>query len=263
MRTGPARSTEISVSATGISVDRPHMNTPARLTGMKIFQLRTTERSFSGLDGIGFLAYLPNFPFQKYGISCSNKLTRVDKATARGTIEISWHGANFHSYSKRHAFFFFHLGATRPGWYEQALTEQHFYLQDPRELDAQRFLDVSLEGLQAVDPTDAPAQRKACFVKRKTWHPIKDNGGRMRYSSSRTAAKGAEGVARCHDYTLGLWTIGILTYNPFTPEVKKTILHSEMYKWCSENWQYNHFSFEQVMESQVLHTVWCNISGEA
>ena len=51
MRTGPARLTEIFVSATGISVDRAHMNTPARLTGMKIFQLRMTEGSFSGLGG--------------------------------------------------------------------------------------------------------------------------------------------------------------------------------------------------------------------
>ena len=67
MRTGPARSTEISISATGILVDRAHMNTPARLTGMKIFQLHMTERSFSGLGG-SILAYLLNFPFQKYTI---------------------------------------------------------------------------------------------------------------------------------------------------------------------------------------------------
>ena len=55
------------VSATGTSVDRAHMNTPARLTGMKIYQLRMTERSFSGLGG-SILTYLLNFPFQKYTI---------------------------------------------------------------------------------------------------------------------------------------------------------------------------------------------------
>ena len=37
----------------------------------------------------------------------------------------------------------------------------------------------------------------------------------------------------------------------------------EMYKWGSENWQYNHPSSGYAMKSQVLHTVWCNISGEA
>ena len=64
MRAGPA---EISVSATVISVDGAHMNTPARLAGMKVFQLRMTERSFSGLGG-SILAYQPNLPFQKYTI---------------------------------------------------------------------------------------------------------------------------------------------------------------------------------------------------
>ena len=64
MRTGPAWSTKFSVSVTGISVDRAHMNIPARLTGMKTFQLHMTERSFSGLGG-SILAYLLNFPFQK------------------------------------------------------------------------------------------------------------------------------------------------------------------------------------------------------
>ena len=36
-----------------------------------------------------------------------------------------------------------------------------------------------------------------------------------------------------------------------------------MYKWGSENWRYNHLSSEYAMKSQVLHTVWCNIFGEA
>ena len=36
-----------------------------------------------------------------------------------------------------------------------------------------------------------------------------------------------------------------------------------MSKWGSENWQSNHLSSEYVMKSQVLHTMWCNISGEA
>ena len=36
-----------------------------------------------------------------------------------------------------------------------------------------------------------------------------------------------------------------------------------MHKWCSENLYYNHLSSELAMKSQVLLTVWCNISGEA
>ena len=36
-----------------------------------------------------------------------------------------------------------------------------------------------------------------------------------------------------------------------------------MYEWGSENWCYNHLSFECAMKSQVLHTVWWYISGEA
>ena len=36
-----------------------------------------------------------------------------------------------------------------------------------------------------------------------------------------------------------------------------------MHKWCSENLYYNHLSSEYAMKSQVLLTVWCNISGEA
>ena len=44
--------------------------------------------------------------------------------------------------------------------------------------------------------------------------------------------------------------------NPFTPKFKTYILPTiqrEMYKWCSENGQYNHLSSEKAMKSRVLH----------
>ena len=50
---------------------------------MKMFQLRMTERSFSGLSG-SILLYLLIFQFH----SCSSKVTRVDRAVTRGTIQI-------------------------------------------------------------------------------------------------------------------------------------------------------------------------------
>ena len=36
-----------------------------------------------------------------------------------------------------------------------------------------------------------------------------------------------------------------------------------MYKWCSKNWFYNQLSSELAMKTQVLHNVWCDVSGEA
>ena len=79
-----------------ISVDRAHMNTPARLTGMKICLNSRLAASVAV-----FWLICPIFHFQSRPFSCSNKVTRVDKATARGTIEISSRGAILHLYSRR------------------------------------------------------------------------------------------------------------------------------------------------------------------
>ena len=48
------------------------------LIGMKMFQLRMTERSFSGRGG-SILAYLPNFPFQKFHLAAVIKLRELTK----------------------------------------------------------------------------------------------------------------------------------------------------------------------------------------
>ena len=93
MRTGPALSTEISVAATGISVDRAHMNTPARLTGMKIFQLRLNGRLAASVAAFWLICWIVHFKSRPF--SWSSKVTRVDNSTTRGTIEISTRGAIF------------------------------------------------------------------------------------------------------------------------------------------------------------------------
>ena len=57
-----------------------------------------------------------------------------------------------------------------------------------------------------------------------------------------------------------------LIFNPFNPKVKKYILPTfsrEMYKWGSENWYENHLSIWVSYEKPILHTVWCNMTGEA
>ena len=46
-----------------------------------------------------------------------------------------------------------------------------------------------------------------------------------------------------------------------TPVCLPLAFEREMYKWGSENWKYNYLS--SFMKSQVLHAVWCCISGEA
>ena len=48
-----------------------------------------------------------------------------------------------------------------------------------------------------------------------------------------------------------------------TPKFEKCILPTFLKRFMSENWQHNHLSSQSGMKSQILHTVWCNISGEA
>ena len=58
-----------------------------------------------------------------------------------------------------------------------------------------------------------------------------------------------------------------LTFNPFIPSSKRTFSHHLLLKECISEvvrvGSINHRSSELAMESHVLHTVWCNISGEA
>ena len=96
--TGPARSTEISVSA----------------TGMKIFQLRDWLNGRLAASVAVFWLIWQIFHFKSIPFSCSNKVTRVEKATARGTIEISSRrGANFHLYSRHQAHFSSRITGTK------------------------------------------------------------------------------------------------------------------------------------------------------
>ena len=54
---------------------------------------------------------------------------------------------------------------------------------------------------------------------------------------------------------------------PFHSQIQKSTFSQpfkeKIYKWSNEKWQYNHLSSELAMKSQVLHTVWCYVSGEA
>ena len=93
MRTGPARSTEISVSATGISVDRAHMNwLQPGWPGWKCFNCAWLNgRLAAPVAAFWLICWI--FHFKSIPFSCSSKVTRVDNSTTRGTIEISSCGA--------------------------------------------------------------------------------------------------------------------------------------------------------------------------
>ena len=56
-----------------------------------------------------------------------------------------------------------------------------------------------------------------------------------------------------------LWALSLpSSKSTFSQPIKEKCM-----KLGNENWLYNHLSSEKAVKTQVLHTVWCNISGEA